>query len=904
MSLPAETFGAILDVQMISAAGDALGTAKIDGNRATVSFSSVAGGVGRVNGLPVAIVTATVLVSAAIGPAPVNITLTDPWRDAAGTDLMVEAEPKSLTVGGQLSIEHMVPVSETRYRITGTGFSPEVRVESAGLPLTVVTATAASIEVMLSGPVELTGHLIRAVNPDSEFADFAYVLETAHSTGSSSLRVFVPLRPQSMIDLGRSLSPLAGANGASLENPHPVPVDLSVEGLSMTGFQSVRKTITLPPGGRITTQGIEAFGVPFRGSGGLTASLPVRAALISTPTNLPGVSQDILVSEAKPFKPFQFAADALNFDNQSLVFLYRPGEALPEAGSVSIGIYPVFEPVPLTVTSDATWLVATAPAVYTLPTAINVRVQPDSLPPGDYRGTVTVAFQVPGSVPKSFGVRLVILEPHAIGLSIPTPISSALNGPPIDESFSFWPLTGPEPITVTVETDGGLNWLSLTGQPGTTANPVRLRINPAGLPAGSYRGRIVAKGPVNTQTVPLLLNVMAIPKTSVGLEPASVTLTRTAADPNAIGAMLVQISAGGTLADAVPTTDDGVPWLSVARISDIAFRVIADSRMLAAGDYSGSVKVTTLNGTEPRILPVRMHVFPAGYSGIETNPTTLSLTGSSAVFDLYRTGEPVSVQVTVLTQPSGCRLSAGVNPPGVTPARITLACMGPPGKYRAVLRAIVGVESVDLPVELTIPPMTYAGATGPPTITLVTHGASNQLSPVAPGAAMTIHGIGVSRRIIFDELPATILSESLFQANVVAPAGIAGRSTVTIRVNADGVAEATVPVVANAPGIFTLDGSGRGQGAILNQDNTVNGVQAPAAPGSVIQIFATGLQSGAPVRVTIGDRDASILYAGPVAVGLFQINALVPGVPANSAAEVRLRVGDVGSPDGATLAIR
>jgi len=37
-----------------------------------------------------------------------------------------------------------------------------------------------------------------------------------------------------------------------------------------------------------------------------------------------------------------------------------------------------------------------------------------------------------------------------------------------------------------------------------------------------------------------------------------------------------------------------------------------------------------------------------------------------------------------------------------------------------------------------------------------------------------------------------------------------------------------------------MNQSGNGQGAILNQDNTVNGPGNPAATGSVIQIFATG----------------------------------------------------------------
>ena len=49
------------------------------------------------------------------------------------------------------------------------------------------------------------------------------------------------------------------------------------------------------------------------------------------------------------------------------------------------------------------------------------------------------------------------------------------------------------------------------------------------------------------------------------------------------------------------------------------------------------------------------------------------------------------------------------------------------------------------------------------------------------------------------------------------------------------------------PGIFRLDSEGFGQGAILNQDGTVNSKKNPARRGSVISIFATGTGPLTPV---------------------------------------------------------
>ncbi|MGH8247309.1 MAG: hypothetical protein ACREUU_12865, partial [Gammaproteobacteria bacterium] len=116
---------------------------------------------------------------------------------------------------------------------------------------------------------------------------------------------------------------------------------------------------------------------------------------------------------------------------------------------------------------------------------------------------------------------------------------------------------------------------------------------------------------------------------------------------------------------------------------------------------------------------------------------------------------------------------------------------------------------------------------------------------------------------------------------------------------------ATIRVATAAPGIFTVLLSGRGQGAVLNQDHSQNGDPQtmlgarPAARGSIIQIFGTGagatipalpagqpaVASGNPLvltqaqpTLTIGGIPARVLFSGmaPGFVGVWQINAEVP----------------------------
>ena len=77
-----------------------------------------------------------------------------------------------------------------------------------------------------------------------------------------------------------------------------------------------------------------------------------------------------------------------------------------------------------------------------------------------------------------------------------------------------------------------------------------------------------------------------------------------------------------------------------------------------------------------------------------------------------------------------------------------------------------------------------------------------------------------------------------------------------------------------------LVASGEHYGAVLNQDWTVNDVNHAAAPGSILQIFATGLSTTGTITGHIFDRDIPVpYYAGPAPglLGVQQIDLVVPG---------------------------
>src|SRR5260370_35015653 len=85
-----------------------------------------------------------------------------------------------------------------------------------------------------------------------------------------------------------------------------------------------------------------------------------------------------------------------------------------------------------------------------------------------------------------------------------------------------------------------------------------------------------------------------------------------------------------------------------------------------------------------------------------------------------------------------------------------------------------------------------------------------------------------------------------------------------------------------APAIF--------KNGVLNQDYSLNAAGSGAQPGSVIQIFATGLAGNGAITAKIGDRVIEQPnYAGPAPglIGVQQVNVALPsdmtGPAANAA---------------------
>ncbi|MBX9602186.1 MAG: hypothetical protein K2X35_14355 [Bryobacteraceae bacterium] len=160
------------------------------------------------------------------------------------------------------------------------------------------------------------------------------------------------------------------------------------------------------------------------------------------------------------------------------------------------------------------------------------------------------------------------------------------------------------------------------------------------------------------------------------------------------------------------------------------------------------------------------------------------------------------------------------------------------------------------------------------------------------------------------------------QINFQVPRGLAeGTAPVLVSLNGRSIGEGAVQIAATAPGLFPLGVTMGRQGAVLNQNFSVNGEWNPALPGEIVQIFGTGAGAVTPEiadgaaaprltetvarpQVLFGTQPAEVVYSGMSNQfpGFWQMNVRVPA-GASGATPVFVIQGSQAS-NGITVAVR
>jgi uncharacterized protein (TIGR03437 family) len=208
-----------------------------------------------------------------------------------------------------------------------------------------------------------------------------------------------------------------------------------------------------------------------------------------------------------------------------------------------------------------------------------------------------------------------------------------------------------------------------------------------------------------------------------------------------------------------------------------------------------------------------------------------------------------------------------------------------------------------------------------PSVMAMTSAATSEVAArVSPGELVSIYGFNLGpqepaglrlepsgtvsstlagSRVFFDEIPAPLLYAQRDQINAVAPFGLARGPNTRLRVESGGSMsrEFILAVVETTPEIFR---SPNGYAAALNEDGSVNSLENPAAPGSIIVLYATGAgitepasrdgrpateplpKPRSPITVEIDLQPVEVLYAGAapgLVAGVLQFNVRLPNAP-------------------------
>ncbi|MDQ6676140.1 MAG: hypothetical protein M3Z09_02455 [Acidobacteriota bacterium] len=218
--------------------------------------------------------------------------------------------------------------------------------------------------------------------------------------------------------------------------------------------------------------------------------------------------------------------------------------------------------------------------------------------------------------------------------------------------------------------------------------------------------------------------------------------------------------------------------------------------------------------------------------------------------------------------------------------------------------------------------------------------AASYQTGVAPGSIISIFGSGFTAGSTGQAdgypLPTSLAGASVTaggkaaplyyasptQINAQLPVDLpANLATLTINTPTAKITGGDLVVQATAPGIFQV---GANQPAIANQDGSLNTAVQPAAAGSIVSAFVTGVgavdnvvatgaaapkspvsQTKAPVLATVNGAQARVQFAGlaPGFAGLGQINFTVPAGLAPGVYPVILNIGGVAA-NTVNLAVR
>jgi len=656
----------------------------------------------------------------------------------------------------------------------------------------------------------------------------------------------------------------------------------------------------------------------------------------------------------------------------SLLFNYHSGDPTLQPQSVNL-LNSDGSTVTGTATTTTSWLTVNQTAGATV---FSVTANPSGMGTGMYNGTVVVNESAVVNSPVTVPVVLIIngggggnggslnLNPTALTFN------AALNGAsPAAQSISVTS-NGAVNFSISSSTTSG-TWLSTSQSAGVTPATITVFVNSSGLALGTYTGTITFSANGVNQNVGVTLNVTTTGGGggNITSNKTSVTFTGQAGGSNPASQTVNITSTSGT-AVAVSTTSStssGGNWLTITpsgTTTPVVLTVNAALGTLTAGTYNGTITVTPTGGS---VLTIPVSFAVSANNTVSASPTTLTfsyragdqppaaqtvnVTGGGSSGGLAftatasSTGNWLSVTPTSGTTPGS--LSVSISPTGLnasaTPytGTITVAGSG----------TATGSTTVNVSLTVTAPL---------PTVSKVTHAGSFATSTaISPGEIITLFGTNIGPttpagltldttgkvattiggvQVLVSGYASPMVYASATQVSAVVPyeVQLLSFSGADILIKFAGqTSNATHTNIATTqPGLFTLNSSGTGPGAILNSNGSVNSPTNPAAKGDVVVLYLSGEGQTNPAGVTgkvttvsstgpltpapllpiailIGpsgsQQAANYVFAGEApgfVSGVLQLNVQLPATVPTGDQQIIVSIGSNSSQSGVTVSVK
>ncbi len=640
----------------------------------------------------------------------------------------------------------------------------------------------------------------------------------------------------------------------------------------------------------------------------------------------------------------------------SLSFSYIPGSTPPVSQNVTVtsstGASINFS---ATATSNGNWLTLSPNYGNTTTTnLLTVGIAQVTLTPGTYSGNIALIDSVSGvttNIPVTLnygvsgGTNQLNITPSSMFFQTP------VGGGPVNQTLQIAAYSGASQ-NFHVAATSSTNWLSVAPGVGVTPSTITVVASASLVPgAGTYTGSVVFTNFDGTQqSVPVSFNVTS--NVNLAASQNSLAFTQATGTPAPSGQTIQITSANGPSTPFSATSNSA--WLTVAQngaSTPGSITVSVSAAGLSPATYSGQVSIN--GGLNQLLIPVSFTVLPANSITLNTTSINFNYVAGTQV----PTPQVINVTTTSGSVPFNSIAAASIGgnwlsisqSANATPATLTVS-INPAGLATGVYPGSITITTADgSGQKLTINVNLTVTAPPAPQISKVLHAASMQPTWLSPGLIMVIQGIGLGpqtvtggtllapgavdtiaggTRVLFDGIPAPILSTQANAILTVVPYEVRGKSTSNMVVEYQGIQSApnTLSVFDSAPGIFTRDGSGGGQASAVNENGSLNSPANPASPGSVVAIFASGegaTQPGGqdgrlivtdvrlpllPVRFYLNGRQLETLYAGSAPgfiAGSFQVNVRIPtDLTVTGSLPIELQVGTRASQANVTIAIQ